>query len=332
MNRSSPLLSLVLLLTPAFAQNAEAVDRKQLRKEADAAVQAGKFDVATTAFRKLTATNPQDADAWHMLGYSLHAAGKLDEALPVHLKAAEFASTAAAASYNVACVHALKGQTDDAITWLDKAVARGFGDADLLAKDTDLASVRKDARFVKLQEALSAKAAAHPGLAAFAQTTERRSVRVLWFDKKGSPGQIALDFGPVPWNDEYEQALAAGQLKDKKWRLGGDFWTSLDTSVDLKFGAVTVPAGYWYLTLEQRDSGYVLAAHDAAAVRKQKVDAVFANALKGGIEIPLTHATADRAATLDISLRPEGGSKTDGMLRIRFGPHELSAPVSMLLD
>lgn len=332
MNRSVSLLSLLLLLAPAFAQNAEAVDRKQLRKEADAAVQAGKFDVATTAFRKLTASNPQDADAWHMLGYSLHAAGKLDEALPIHLKAAEFPATAAAASYNVACVHALKGHTDDAITWLDKAVARGFGDADLLAKDTDLASVRTDARFVKLQEALAAKAAAHPGLVAFAQTTERRSVRVLWFDKKGSPGEIALDFGPVPWNDEYEQALAAGKFKDKKWRLGGDFWTSLDTSVDLKFGGVTVPAGYWYLTLEQRDSGYVLAAHDAAAVRKQKVDAVFANVLKGGIEIPLAHAAADRAATLDIGLRPEGGSKTDGMLRIRFGPHELSAPVSMQLD
>jgi hypothetical protein len=98
------------------------------------------FTTAAANFKRLTQANPKDAQAWHMLGYSLHAAGKLDEALPVHLKATEFPETAPAATYNVACVHALKGQTDQAFLWLEKAVAAGFDDAEQLRRDEDFAS------------------------------------------------------------------------------------------------------------------------------------------------------------------------------------------------
>lgn len=329
----STVLALLAALSFLPGQDDAKTDIAKIRKEADAAVRAGNFDAAAAGFRKLTEANPKDGDAWHMLGYSLHAAGKLDEALPIHLKAAEFPGGAAAATYNVACVHALKGRVDEAFTWLDKAAERGFSDVDLLGKDTDLDALRKDARFEKLQKALAARAAAAPKIAAFAQTTERRSSRIAWFGPKGSPAQVALDYGPVPWNDEYEAAVAAGKLTGKKWRLGGDFWTTLDTSIDLSFGATTLPAGYWYLTLEQRTAdSYVLACHDAAAVRKLKLDPVFANKLTGGIEIPLAHAAGDPADTLEITIRPNQGSHTEGSLRLRFGRHELSAPMTMQVE
>lgn len=335
MHNALSVFSSLLLASLATlpAQTGSTADLKQIRKDAQAAVQSGQFDVAAAGFRKLTEADPKDGDAWLMLGYSLHAAGKLDDALPIHRKAAEFPGAAATASYNVACVHALQGRADEALTWLDKAIGLGFDDVDQLARDTDLESLRKDPRFAKLREALAAKLAAAPRVQAFAQTTERKCARVAWFSSSGSPGQIGLDYCAVPWNDEYEAALASGKLQGKKWRLGADFWTTLDTSIDLQFGATKVPAGYYYLTLEQRDAKtFVLGCHDAAAAKKQKLDPVFADRLAGGIEIQLAHAEADAAAALEITLRPERGSASEGMLRLRFGRHELSAPVSMRIE
>lgn len=332
-----PVLTLLAPLLFGFAtasaQNAT-VDVKKLRKEADAAVQAGNFDIAAATFRKITDANPKDGDAWHMLGYSLHAGGKLDEALPIHEKAAQFPGSAPAASYNVACVHALKGRPDEAFAWLDKAITAGFNDTKLLAEDADLASLRADERFAKVQKNLAEKLAKAPRVTAFAQTTERKSSRIAWFASKGSPGQIGLDYGPVAWNDEFEGLLADGKLKGKKWRLGSDFWTTLDNTMELRFGAVVVPAGYWYLTLEQRDGDtFVLALHDAAAAKKQKLDPVFAGALKGGIEVPLRHEKAtDKTDHLEITIAPNQGSTSEGSLRIRFGGHELASPVSMSLE
>jgi tetratricopeptide (TPR) repeat protein len=327
------LLTSLLFVCTALCQGTTPAEPKKVRQEANAAVQSGDFATAAAGFRKLTEANPKDAQAWHMLGYSLHAGGKLDEALAAHLKAAEFKATAAPATYNVACVHALQGHSDEAFTWLDKAVALGFADADLLANDSDLASLRTDQRFAKLAQTLSAKAG--PGGAqAFGQMTPRQSTRVIWFDRKGSPGQVAIDYSPVTWNDQYDVALAAGTFIGKRWRLGADFWTTLDTSVPLQFGDVKVAPGYYYLTVVQHAAdSFVLAVHDAAEVRKQKLDGAFAQQLQGGIEVPLTHAQSDDTADqLSIQLTTEASANSKGSLAIHFGGHELVTAVTMQLE
>jgi len=332
---AASLFACVLLAPVALCQGTPPADWKQVRQEADAALQAGDFATAAAGFRRLTEANPKDARAWHMLGYSLHAGGKLDEALPVHRKAAEFQATAVPATYNIACVHALQGRTDEAFAWLDKAIAIGFADAELLAQDADLASLRADPRFAKLAQTLQAKAAAAPRTAqAFVQQVARQSTRVIWFDQKGSPGQVAIDWSPVTWNDEYDVALAAGKFVGKRWRLGADFWTTLDTSIPLQMGAVTVPPGCYYLTLVQRaGDSFVLAVHDAATVRKQKLDGAFAQQLQGGLEVPLTHAaTDDEAAQLAIRLATEAGAGGKGSLTIHFGGHELATAITMQLE
>src|SRR6185503_4769990 len=103
----------------------------------------------------------------------------------------------------------------------------------------------------KAIDSIKAKAAGKAPVQAFAQNIERRNSRVAWFGKKGGAGQIAIDYSPVPWQDKYEKAAGSAEMQGKKWRLGADFWTRLDTSVDMKLGGVEVPAGYYYLTLEQ---------------------------------------------------------------------------------
>ena len=328
----SGLVFALSLLAPAFAQNAEpAVDQKQLRNTAQAAVRSGDSATAIASFKKLTEIDPKDAQAWHMLGYSLHMAGKLDEALPVHKKAAEFPATAPVATYNVACVYALQGKTDEAFAWLDKAIAVGFDQTDQLEIDTDMDSLRKDPRFEKVQKAMAAAGDSKPNkVQVFAQTVERKLARVAWFDKKGSPGQIAIDYSPVQWQEKYDDAVA--KMVGKKWRFGADCWTSLDTSVPLQIGGVEVPAGYYYLTLEQRDPGaFLLALHDANEVKKQRIDPFQADRLKSvGIEVKLEHGKAEKQFDrLDVGIHVEKGSLDHGTFAVYFGGHALTAPVAM---
>jgi tetratricopeptide (TPR) repeat protein len=324
------------LLAAAFASSLiaqePAVDLATVRKAANAALQGKQYDVAAANFRKICDADPKDGQAWQLLGYALHAAGKLDEALPIHLKAAEFPRFAGVGAYNAACVHALKGDKDAAFACLEKALAAGFDDIDQLKGDEDFAALRSDPRMVEIAAALQAKAAT-PKVAVYEQSVLRKNARAAWFGKGGSPGQIAIDWSPVPWNDEFDEALASGKFLGKKWRLGADFWTRLDTTFDVRFGDVTVPAGYWYLTVEQRaNDAYVLAMHDPAVVRKKKIDAYQAETLQGGIEVPMTHGKAAKAApTLDVAIEMKPGSKTDGVVRVRFGGHELSAPFTVAL-
>lgn len=319
------------LSTFLVAQN-PATDLQKLRQDARAAVEASDWTKAAAAYKKLTDANAKDAQAWHMLGYTLHAAGKLDDALQVHLKAREFPAVAGAATYNVACVYALQGKPDDAFQWLDKAIAAGFDDLEQLRGDSDFASIRKDPRMAKVEEKLK-DAGGAAGAQVFAQSVERKNARVAWFSRAGAP-QLSLDFSPVAWQDKYEEAIASGKFQGKKWRLGADFWTRLDTSVELRCGATVVPAGYYYLTVEQRDGDRcVLALHDPAAVKKQKVDAFMAEKLQGGIEVALTHEKlAAVARNLDIAIEMKPGSKTEGTLAIRFGGHALVTPFTARLE
>lgn len=102
----------------------------------------------------LTRADPEDATAWHHLGYALHATGKLDAALAAHERCASLfdraPEVARLGTYNAACVHALQGRPDQAFTWLRRAVERGFHRAEAIARDEDLVSLRADPRFAEL--------------------------------------------------------------------------------------------------------------------------------------------------------------------------------------
>lgn len=306
---------------------AEAKDLGALRKTADAAVQQQDWATAVASFRKLTEAAPDDGRGWHMLGYCLHAQGKLDEALPVHLKAAEFPGVAPIATYNAACVYALKGDKEKALQWLEKAAQAGFGNVDHIDGDTDMDTLRADPRFTKIRKAMADNAANAPAqVMAYAVETPRKQSRIALFSRGGSPGQLVVDYAPIPWKDDYAAQVESQKIEARKWRFGGDFWTSLDTSIDVAIGGVRVPAGYYYLTLERRDGKFVLALHDADAVKAKKLDAYMAHVLEGGIEVPMAHQAADETCKeLAIVLKMDEGSQHDGALAVAFGPHRLHA-------
>ena len=133
--------------------------------EASILLEGKRYDEAAEKLAAIAAARPDHAKAVQLHGYALHAAGRLDEALVVHMRAAEFPETASVASYNIACVHALKGDKEAAFAALDRAIATGFHRPEHLEKDPDLDSLRGDARFSALMDAAKAKAAAMPAKA-----------------------------------------------------------------------------------------------------------------------------------------------------------------------
>lgn len=318
-----------MLLTLAVpAQTDASADLAKIKAEARQALDVGDFGTASAGYRRVTLADPDDGTAWQLLGYCLHAQGKLDEALPVHQKAAEFAAVAAVASYNCACVYALQGKTDDAFAWLDKAVKAGFDRPEYLSEDGDIASLRKDPRFAEIEKRV-AKQARPDKTQVFAVQTDRKCARIAWFNRAGSPGQVAVDYTAVPWHDKYAAMVESPEMLGKRWRLGGDFWTTLDTSVDAEIGGVAVPAGHYYLTLVQREAGHpLLCVHDAAEVKKQRLDPFQAARVQGGIEIPLAMSKGEKvAAHLDLGIHVEKGSLDHATFDVRFGPFVLTAPV-----
>lgn len=121
----------------------------RMEVDADALFRAQRWNEAADAYRDVVTAHPDDAQAWHHLGYCLHSLGRLDEAIVAHERAATFPSTKRQSLYNVACAYSLKNELDPAFEALDRALAAGFRDARLLQNDTDLANLRADPRFAQ---------------------------------------------------------------------------------------------------------------------------------------------------------------------------------------
>src|SRR5262245_61414685 len=75
------------------------------------------------------------AQAYHRLGRKAES----DEALAQYIQA-----------YDVACVHAVRGELDEAFAWLDKAYARHDPNLTWLKSYTDLSNLRRDPRWPPL--------------------------------------------------------------------------------------------------------------------------------------------------------------------------------------
>jgi putative intracellular protease/amidase len=127
-------------------------ERDRLAAEADRIARGGDWQSAATRYRDLLAEDPSYGYAWYRLGLVLHTAGRLDEAIPAHRKAAESDDYRARGLYNLGCALALQGDTAGAVAALEEAFAAGFPNALALRNDTDLASLQGDPAFEVLVE------------------------------------------------------------------------------------------------------------------------------------------------------------------------------------
>ncbi|HTE06432.1 MAG TPA: tetratricopeptide repeat protein, partial [Planctomycetota bacterium] len=190
---------------PAAARptQADRLAAAQVVSQAVALLNAGRSAEAIPALEKLTQEQPDASQAWFLLGAALHTSGQLDRALVAHTRAATFPDVRASALYNVACVHALQGRTNEAIATLKTALADPNGPqlrAQMLA-DSDLQSLRGDPRWLEL---VAPAAAGKPF---------REDVKVLHVWHGGSAGEQfgweAVDAGDVDGDGVHDVLASA---------------------------------------------------------------------------------------------------------------------------
>jgi Flp pilus assembly protein TadD len=130
---------------------------EELINEGRQLIAESEFAKASDVLKKATEADKENALAWHLYGYSLHASGKLDDAIEVHKKAAKFKEYAGITMYNLGCAYSLKKDADKAFEALNKAVELNFVRDTAYDDDSDLDNIRKDERFEKLMKTVKEK-------------------------------------------------------------------------------------------------------------------------------------------------------------------------------
>ena len=107
---------------------------------------------AIAAIEKWLDTNPDDARAlnlgatiWSNLGETENAVEWAKRSLAIDPEDPQLL-------YNVACVYSIEGMKDEALKCLERAIDKGYGHREWIEHDSDLNSLRSDARFKALLE------------------------------------------------------------------------------------------------------------------------------------------------------------------------------------
>ncbi len=147
--------------TTEFAKLLASVEEKsaliEKLDEAQRAIDEENYEDAAKVYREILSEDSENAFACYRLGYALHAAGKLDEAIKYHERATKFPGIRGIAAYNWGCALSLQGKKDSAIAKLKDAVKSGFVRLDAYQNDPDLNNLREESAFRELLAGLEAK-------------------------------------------------------------------------------------------------------------------------------------------------------------------------------
>ena len=107
------------------------------------------------ASRRFTDAGRKSGSDWYGRAMDLHHDGRYDEAIAAFEKAIAGSYREDAASYNIACGYARKGDRDKAFEWLRRAMEAGFDVEKYLGHDDDLDGLKPDPRWRELKKQLS---------------------------------------------------------------------------------------------------------------------------------------------------------------------------------
>jgi hypothetical protein len=164
---------------------------------------------------------------------------------------------------------------------------------------------------------------------------DRASARILYWNsaQHGGAGEFAIDYGRPVWKSAYEDpAKFDAMTKGKVWRMGSNFWTTLDTCLPLKISGKAIPIGYYYLGLHRSDDGtmWYLAFIDPAKVRAAHIDAFNIDKAPISFEVPLSDAKAvAKTEKLTIELAYPKDNIHKATLNISWGTLALTAPIEV---
>lgn len=154
-------LSLLVVLLVVPAAPVLAAERPVTAALADTAFARQDWAAAARGYEALVRAEPGNARAWYRLGVASGSLGRWPRAVEAYRRAdASGVIPPGFARYNLACAFARAGMPDSSLATLGRLVATGYRQVSQLEADTDLATVRADARFAAVLE--SARRNAEP--------------------------------------------------------------------------------------------------------------------------------------------------------------------------
>lgn len=183
-------------------------------------------------------------------------------------------------------------------------------------------------RFAFTALALTVAAAAQPTL--FGGNEERASSTKLLLDPAQGYkmlGGACIQYGQPAWKADYEGQLEG--MKGKSWRMGKNYWTTLNAMSALTIGGVNVPSGSYYLGMKYDEKGnFHLLVIDTKKADTNLWSPFVPTEWKADYTCPMTHAKADKVADkLSITLNGETPNALE--LKVHWGNHQVTANVAM---
>src|SRR5579863_8540004 len=111
---------------------------------------------AVEVIEKHLEMHPDDVRALYLGAQNLCRLGQGDRGLDRAKRALSIDPEDSAICYNLACIYAILGRSDEAVTSLEKSIQCGFGDKKIIRNDPYLNSIRKHPRYVTLWNKLAA--------------------------------------------------------------------------------------------------------------------------------------------------------------------------------
>ncbi|HSR52078.1 MAG TPA: DUF2911 domain-containing protein [Acidobacteriota bacterium] len=175
-----------------------------------------------------------------------------------------------------------------------------------------------------------------PSIRAFGGSPDldRASTRVVYFDSAQQRflGEIAIAYGRPQWRQDYNDSERFDSVtRGQQIRLGKNFWTSLDTNLELNMGGRSVAPGLYYLGLgRSHDDEWHLLLFDPEQVRSLRLDASQTAQAEPLMRIPVSKSTsAISKEELTISLSYDQSDPGKMTLRVEWGPHMLATSLSV---
>ncbi|HET6637543.1 MAG TPA: hypothetical protein VFH82_02030 [Gemmatimonadota bacterium] len=149
--RSTSLLALFLFTVQPVRPQGLAPERHlALRLEADSLYAAGERVEAAGLYAQIAGAHPADGQALSRASRGRLEAGDLDAGLALYGEAAALGWGDAVAERRIAAVLAGAGRRDEALDWIERALASGYEDRPDLAGDEAFAALADDPRFRRL--------------------------------------------------------------------------------------------------------------------------------------------------------------------------------------